>query len=83
MRDKAYRRSHKERLKLKCWRIQKRRHWINDPHCKTADNLAVCSCPSCGNPRKWWHVDTLAEYNARVDFHEQYESYPKPRPYRR
>lgn len=35
-----------------------------------ANNLAVCSCPMCGNPRKWFKRKTRAERRFGLTFLE-------------
>jgi len=63
---RAIRRAHKERMKAKCRRINP-----HDIHAKAADNLAKCSCYSCGNPRKFFKQKRLAEVLAELDQQEQ------------
>jgi len=56
MRSRAYRRAKLRKMKNKARRV---RPW--DDKAKGANHLAVCSCWSCGNPRKHWHTKTLQE----------------------
>jgi hypothetical protein len=57
---RALRRHHKQRMRKHAERVIKT-YESNRPIInlfwrivKTADNLAFCSCPGCGNPRRWW-----------------------------
>ncbi len=81
MRDHAYRRHHKGRMKAKYFWIQKTvNHWTSyDIHAKTADHLAACSCHGCGNPRHHYKVITRAEYINGWNSYEQVEAFCKPR----
>lgn len=51
---RALRRHHKDRMKDKAKSVLK--FWFKEPTesevGKHADNLAVCSCEQCGNPRR-------------------------------
>lgn len=50
--------------------------WIGFPHTETeidiassklANNLKICSCYICGNPRKWWRNEkTFQEMKADI-----------------
>ena len=51
----------------------KRIYFWNDHPEKYADNLAVCSCPMCGNPRKHFHQETLQEKRADDEYKEEIE----------
>jgi len=66
---RALRRLHSRRMKKKAKRIY---FWNDNPE-KYADNLAVCSCPMCGNPRKHFHQETLQEKRADDEFKEEIE----------
>lgn len=33
--------------------------------------MALCSCPMCGNPRKWFSLDTRQEMKQQDIFHDQ------------
>lgn len=37
---------------------------------RLADHLASCSCPLCGNPRKWSGEHSLQELRAALDEHD-------------
>lgn len=65
-RTRAYRRHHRERMKRKAKRLVA--HVWRDGDEKltrlmmnNADNLKVCSCEMCGNPRKWFKQRTRQE----------------------
>lgn len=36
------------------------------------DHMKMCSCPMCGNPRKWWNEVTIQERKAK-DFADSQE----------
>lgn len=66
---RALRRHHRQRMRRKAERII-RSNSIYDPKNmflrirKTADNLQICSCYGCGNPRRWergWNRLTIQE----------------------
>lgn len=68
--NRSFRRSHKERMKAKARAIYPH----NDEAYKLADNLAFCSCPACGNPRRsgWCKSSyTRQEYEAELNLHEE------------
>lgn len=63
MRGKSWRRHHAARMKSRAKGLYR-------DHPKAtyyADNLAVCSCPMCGNPRKWFGHITNQERRAASD----------------
>ena len=71
MNARAVRIHHKERMKAKAIRIAKQWQFRNDPQningaiernlVYNADNLKICSCWMCGNPRKFRGQKTLQE----------------------
>lgn len=66
MKGRAIRRHQKDLMRIKCMRIYP---YLVYPI--YADNLAKCSCPGCGNSRKWYNRRTRAEYLAHVSMIEQ------------
>lgn len=60
MGNRAERRAAKKRMKIKATRLY--------PYCtnpiKYADNLTLCSCWECGNPRKYLGLPTRQELRA-------------------
>lgn len=50
----------KLRMKAKCAKLYPR-----DTKRRDADNLAVCSCWMCGNPRKFFAEETMQERRMR------------------
>ncbi len=42
-----------------------------------ADNLKVCSCYMCGNPRKWYGLPTRKERIAEFSLREQIADWSK------
>ena len=58
--DRARRRQHLARMKAKARRVLP---W-DDYAGRRANHLAVCSCPSCGNPRRYWGAATMQELRA-------------------
>lgn len=64
--SKDIRRYHKQRMKDKAKKI-----YPYDYHGKNADNLAVCSCINCGNPRKFFKKITEKERVFVLNFKEQ------------
>jgi len=62
MRGRAIRRFHKERMKRKAaWVGRVMWDWQDIPAGKYADNLAICSCEMCGNPRRHFKELTVQE----------------------
>lgn len=68
MQNRAYRRSQLERMKQKALRLARSRAWdcsslldFERSQIKRANHLASCSCPMCGNPRKWFGERTRQE----------------------
>jgi hypothetical protein len=47
-------------------KARKLRPWDTQAH--TANHLASCSCPMCGNPRKWFRSLTQAELKSLAHF---------------
>ena len=37
---------------------------------KLANNMAACSCPLCGNPRKWLGSHSVQELREALDRHD-------------
>lgn len=70
---RAERRHHRERLKK-----ARRHHWGRDlskePHGMAVDTPTPCSCPMCGNPRKFFQEKTMQE--RRADEMERKEKSP-------
>jgi hypothetical protein len=78
-RTRARRRADLARMKRRAVRIRSRseltepKYWVDgispDPrrHEKMADHLASCSCPGCGNPRRWFGEKTLQEMREEQD----------------
>ena len=54
---RALRRMHLRRMKAKARKIY---HWCTRTE-KYANNLACCSCPECGNPRRHLGERTIRE----------------------
>ena len=77
---RAIRRRHKLRMINKALRIH-RFYWhihINEDailydSLRAADNLVTCSCYMCGNPRKWFGLQTFQEYKENITTREQYD----------
>lgn len=68
------------RMKERARRIQKRWWQVNitEESCsKLANNIKICSCYMCGNPRKWWDEITIQEKRAIIDAKEQYNETPE------
>lgn len=71
-RKRGWRRHHRRRMVARAERIL-RLWWPRDQSeemllaaRRLADNLAVCSCPACGNPRRHFGQRTLAERRAQL-----------------
>lgn len=62
--SRALRRHHLARMKAKARKVY---HWNDEPE-RLANHLKVCSCPMCGNPRKWFNEKTLQERKADEAF---------------
>ena len=56
---RADRRIAKARMKHRARKV-----YPHDPTGASADHLAMCSCPACGNPRRHWKSPTLQELRA-------------------
>ena len=58
---RAIRRSHRQRMKRRAAKLYPAK-------CagKLADNLTACSCPMCGNRRKWFKERTIKEQLAII-----------------
>ena len=71
MRTRAYRRHHDARMvqrakrKFKQWGEYD--DWIEWLAPRFADNMAKCSCESCGNPRRHFNQLTLQELRSRLN----------------
>lgn len=59
---RARRRHDRQRMIAKARRI---RPWEDVPQ-RAADNLAICSCRMCGNPRRWWRDAPMQERRQAV-----------------
>lgn len=80
---RAQRRHHKKRMKNKAKKTMKNNHWFDDDDeqyervaNKLADNMTVCSCDQCGNPRHHYRgteVRTTKEILAEKSMQEQLE----------
>jgi len=55
--SRALRRAYKDKMRSKARKLYK----DNANPDLMADHLAACSCWMCGNPRKYFNQDTLAE----------------------
>lgn len=80
MRSRAYRRHHRHRMLAHARRVifiqcvDGDTSGIDHRISRHADNLAICSCPMCGNPRRHGYFEpvlTFAERRADADFREQ------------
>lgn len=84
MRNRAFRRHHRARMVARAREIQLR--WCLHPDpideqelhvaaSKVADNLALCSCWMCGNPRRYYtfveEALTVQERRALLDYQDQ------------
>lgn len=67
--SRAYRRFHKFRMRRKA----KKLYPYSD--CHYEDNLTVCSCYMCGNPRKYWKEETLQEKKNKYSFKKELLEY--------
>jgi hypothetical protein len=59
MHNRAQRRHDLARMKAKARKV-----YPHDQQAKQANHLAVCSCRSCGNPRRYWGDITAQERRA-------------------
>ncbi len=59
---RSIRRRHKKRMKAKAEKLY---YWCTNP-IKYADNLALCSCAACGNPRKYNKEVSIQERKATI-----------------
>jgi hypothetical protein len=70
MKNRAYRRHHAERMIRRAERLlgswAKDKDWVNWSARRWADNLAKCSCESCGNPRRHFNEVTIQEQRAKI-----------------
>lgn len=57
--SRALRRHHSQRMKKKAIQL-----FPHDHQGRRRDYLTVCSCPMCGNPRKWFNEKTMQEKRA-------------------
>lgn len=57
--SRALRRHHSQRMKRKAIKV-----FPHDKEGRRRDYLSVCSCPACGNPRKWFKEKTMQEKRA-------------------
>jgi hypothetical protein len=94
MSNRAIRRHHKRRMKAKArriaqniwgYKVQAWPYWDEEEvqrmlkHAERhADNLAICSCSSCGNPRRYgWEDKTRQEAEFDRSYHEQLEQFER------
>ena len=80
MSKRSVRRHHKERMKAKAkqlyrWWYSQGGYQVHPKAHHYADNLALCSCYGCGNPRKWFNRVTIKEYMFDIDANEQEKEY--------
>lgn len=64
---RAMRRYHRERLlrrRLRQWNYGAYYPWTAREMIRYIDTPCTCSCPYCGNPRKWFKQPTLQERRA-------------------
>lgn len=47
-----------------------RRLYPHDPKARLANHLAVCSCPMCGNPRRWDGKGRFSEERTKAVAHQ-------------
>ncbi len=81
IRNRSWRRSQSKRVEASARKKLRYRYicWETSPDevsqniKRLKNNLANCSCPSCGNPRKWWKEITMQEKKAKGIFHTQLE----------
>ncbi len=59
---RAARRHHVERLKAKAKKIASHKGLPAEFYVLNYNNLCVCSCYGCGNPRKWGYKSFSEEY---------------------
>ena len=69
---RALRRQSEARMKQKA-----RKLYPNDHKATMANHLAGCSCPMCGNPRKWFGAVTIQERKQRVRADVDLDNLPK------
>ena len=71
--SRAERFHHRNRMQIRAERICKNYMISDDPMIihknasRSRDNMAVCSGPCCGNPRKWFGTKTLQEIRNQYD----------------
>lgn len=76
-RNRAWRRTQNEVKKAKAFRklvafdswatdktVEERREYNLQRAKQFRDHMKDCSCPMCGNPRKWWNEITIQEKKA-------------------
>lgn len=68
VKPRQFRRFHRRRLKKR-----RQYYWIYTPRYAGLyiDTPKPCSCPMCGNPRKWWNEVTRQEMKSNIDFRNQ------------
>lgn len=83
MRSKEFRLHHSARMKIKAERIsrnyiysfysEKNKEQTKRQFRMNADNLKICSCYMCGNPRKYFKEIKKQEKLSKLNFEEQME----------
>lgn len=73
MRTRSWRRFQAVKTKAKAKHVGTINCWKNA--IKHADNLSICSCWMCGNPRKHFKVRTRQELTAEMDEKQQMEDF--------
>ncbi len=64
---RARRRSDLYRMKCRARRV-----YPHDESAKCANHLQACSCPGCGNPRKYFNEKPIQEQRADIAAHQEY-----------
>jgi hypothetical protein len=80
--SRALRRHHRARMIRKTYRMSKNIYWAYPKEDwdywwvrRTYKNRKVCSCPSCGNPRRHFSEITLAEAKNKDSMEDQLVDY--------
>lgn len=66
-RTRSERRHSRNRMKVKAAKIYRQWGCQKKTPGKYADNISMCSCPACGNPRKWRGERTRQELKAMCE----------------
>lgn len=79
--EKKRERRRRDFLRMKNRARKVRGKWMNIHHAdpsldesssKLANNISICSCYMCGNPRKWWDEITFQEQKInQIDIFEK------------